>query len=127
MFIQHLHGLHRADGKVGTANYWLFVPLVFCENRNLKIIQDTLNKALGYQKQNEYIQFTNELLGDSLPNESLKSNRVFKNIDGIRFLYHDGGCGGTRRDYSYPLSCAPALVNLRFQTLYSVSNPVSIK
>ena len=27
-------GFHRQDGKVGTANYWLVVPLVFCENRN---------------------------------------------------------------------------------------------
>lgn len=29
-------GYHRSDGRVGTANYWLVVPLVFCENRNLE-------------------------------------------------------------------------------------------
>src|SRR5437764_7861244 len=28
-------GYHRADGQVGTRNYWLVVPLVFCENRNI--------------------------------------------------------------------------------------------
>ena len=28
------NGYHRADGRVGTANYWLFIPTVFCENRN---------------------------------------------------------------------------------------------
>ena len=26
-------GFHRADGSVGTANYWLVIPMVFCENR----------------------------------------------------------------------------------------------
>ena len=26
------------------------------------------------------------------------SERVFPNIDGIRFLTHEGGCGGTRQD-----------------------------
>ncbi len=29
------NGYHRNDGRVGTANYWLFIPTVFCENRNL--------------------------------------------------------------------------------------------
>ena len=29
------NGYHRADGSVGTANYWIVVPLVFCENRNI--------------------------------------------------------------------------------------------
>ncbi len=27
-----------------------------------------------------------------------KQSRVFKNVDGIRFLNHEGGCGGTRQD-----------------------------
>ncbi len=29
-------GYRRADGQVGTRNYWLVVPLVFCENRNVE-------------------------------------------------------------------------------------------
>jgi altronate hydrolase len=32
------NGYHRKDGRVGTANYWLFMPMVFCENRNLDVI-----------------------------------------------------------------------------------------
>jgi len=91
-------GYHRPDGKVGTANYWLFVPLVFCENRNLRVIEETLNTSLGYKKDNDYIQFTKSLLGDSYTEKQVSTQRVFENIDGIRFLYHDGGCGGTRQD-----------------------------
>ncbi|HET9087103.1 MAG TPA: UxaA family hydrolase, partial [Acidobacteriaceae bacterium] len=29
-------GYHRSDGQVGTRNYWLVIPLVFCENRNVR-------------------------------------------------------------------------------------------
>ena len=28
----------------------------------------------------------------------ISSNRLFKNVDGIKFLNHQGGCGGTRQD-----------------------------
>src|SRR5437762_2179718 len=31
---RNFNGYHRSDGKAGTANYWLFIPTVFCENRN---------------------------------------------------------------------------------------------
>src|SRR6185312_10737841 len=31
------NGYHRADGSVGTANYWVVIPMVFCENRNLDV------------------------------------------------------------------------------------------
>ncbi len=92
------NGYHRADGKVGTANYWLFIPLVFCENRNLKVIEETLLQTLGYKKPNQYVQFTEELLEQQITAETVKQNQTFKNIDGIKFLYHDGGCGGTRQD-----------------------------
>ncbi|MEP0367765.1 MAG: altronate dehydratase family protein [Cyclobacteriaceae bacterium] len=92
-------GYHRTNGKVGTANYWLFVPLVFCENRNLRIIQETLDKVLGYKKENEYSTFASECLGKQISDvEPSLRQQVFQNIDGIRFLYHDGGCGGTRQD-----------------------------
>src|SRR4029078_7998645 len=43
------NGYHRADGSVGTANYWLVIPLVFCENKNVQVIQDAFAKELGYQ------------------------------------------------------------------------------
>lgn len=101
-------GYHRADGKVGTANYWLFVPMVFCENRNLSVVQEVLNNALGYSKLSAYTSLINNLVKDFQQQESssasfpstpvLSENRVFQNIDGIKFLFHQGGCGGTRDD-----------------------------
>ena len=33
------NGFVRNDGRAGTANYWLFIPTVFCENRNLDVIK----------------------------------------------------------------------------------------
>ena len=32
-------GYQRADGLVGTRNYWIVLPLVFCENRNLAVLK----------------------------------------------------------------------------------------
>jgi len=105
------NGYHRQDGQVGTANYWLFIPTVFCENRNLDVIKEALYNSLGYNVTDKYKQFAEQLLNayqdgqpiDSFQADSLSglnpvSNRVFKNIDGIKFLNHQGGCGGTRQD-----------------------------
>lgn len=102
-------GYHRPDGQVGTANYWLVVPLVFCENRNVEAIRDAFVKELGYAKPDPYKDFVHELIehyrgGKSLqdvalqPAKDAKASRFFKNVDGIRFLTHQGGCGGTRQD-----------------------------
>ncbi|WP_339754281.1 altronate dehydratase family protein [Algoriphagus aquimarinus] len=92
-------GYHRQDGKVGTANYWLFVPLVFCENRNLKVIEEALSKGLGYYKPNKYEEYVRTKISSDSTFKSLASEKkVFENIDGIKFLYHHGGCGGTRQD-----------------------------
>ena len=105
------NGYHRKDGRVGTANYWLFVPTVFCENRNLDVIKESLYHTLGYAVTDKYRSFTDQLLtafneGESIDSFQLdslsaipqKKNRVFKNVDGIKFLNHQGGCGGTRQD-----------------------------
>ena len=46
-------GYHRADGRVGTANHWLVIPMVFCENRNLDVIREALVNELGYGSNNE--------------------------------------------------------------------------
>lgn len=102
-------GYKRSDGRVGTANYWLFVPTVFCENRNLNVIKEALHNELGYSVGDKYTQFTHQLLkayqdGEDLNSASIelnpspKTNRVFQNVDGIKFLNHQGGCGGTRQD-----------------------------
>ena len=41
-------GYHRTDGQVGTRNYWLVLPLVFCENRNVERMKEALEEELGY-------------------------------------------------------------------------------
>jgi altronate hydrolase len=105
------NGYARKDGRVGTANYWLFIPTVFCENRNLDVIKESLHNTLGYTVTDKYRSFTKQLLeayeagtpldGNLLDLQPLThpfKNRVFKNVDGIKFLNHQGGCGGTRQD-----------------------------
>lgn len=105
------NGYHRNDGSVGTANYWLFIPTVFCENRNLDVIKEALYNELGYAVTDKYKSFTRVLLDAYTKGENLDEinfsnldqaihikNRPFKNVDGIKFLNHQGGCGGTRQD-----------------------------
>lgn len=105
-------GYHRADGQVGTRNYWIVLPLVFCENRNLTVLKQAFEEELGFARPQVYRRQVAELVrlyreGKSaeLQAFSLTENepgtpraRVFKNIDGIKFLMHEGGCGGTRED-----------------------------
>jgi altronate hydrolase len=103
------NGYYRSNGSVGTANYWLFVPTVFCENRNLDVIREALHNELGYAVTDKYKQYTHQLLQAHKNGEQLDSiqltasiatnqSRPFKNVDGIKFLNHQGGCGGTRQD-----------------------------
>lgn len=104
------NGFHRSDGRVGTANYWLFLPMVFCENRNLDVIREALHNELGYAVTDKYKAYTRQLVEAYKEGEDMESlqieaiqpdpirRRVFKNIDGIKFLNHQGGCGGTRQD-----------------------------
>ncbi len=114
-------GYQRADGQVGTRNYWLVVPLVFCENRNIAVLKQAFEEELGLAPPNIYRQHVAELVSlyregamgeidnDKLvlnPNlsagpvstYSISQNKVFQNIDGVKFLIHEGGCGGTRED-----------------------------
>ena len=115
------HGYKRDDGRVGTANYWLFVPMVFCENRNLDIIKEALHKELGYAISDKYNHFAHRLLkaherGEGIDNINLGPSlngreRYFKNVDGIKFLNHTGGCGGTRQDASILSSLLAAYAN----------------
>lgn len=105
------NGYHREDGRVGTANYWLFIPTVFCENRNLDVIKEALHNELGYAVTQKYKSYAHELVeaykkGEDIHNISLvpqsaveaRKKRVFENVDGIKFLNHQGGCGGIRQD-----------------------------
>ncbi|WP_282165844.1 UxaA family hydrolase [Cellulophaga baltica] len=107
------NGYHRKDTKVGTANYWLVIPLTFCENRNIDVLEAALSEKLGYQTKKDFAVDTDALIrkykaGASKENllntpiiathEEMAKNRVFPNVDGIKFLKHDGGCGGIRQD-----------------------------
>jgi altronate hydrolase len=104
-------GYHRADGQVGVANYWLVIPLVFCENRNILVMREAFEEALGFAKVSPYKAYVQDLVqhyqkGDTHAVQTLappmaerhQPNRLFPNIDGIKFLTHDGGCGGIRQD-----------------------------
>jgi altronate hydrolase len=104
-------GYHRTDGQVGTANYWIVVPLVFCENRNVGVIREAFEQELGFGKTNAYKEYVQSLvklyregktesISSVLFTEQYQSTRskLFENIDGIKFLTHEGGCGGTRQD-----------------------------
>ncbi len=110
---QFLHksfrGYKRSDGRTGTANYWLFIPTVFCENRNLDVIKEAMWNELGYAVTDRYKRFTHQLFqayqaGENIqsinlnPTSNIGTERYFKNVDGIKFLNHAGGCGGTRED-----------------------------
>jgi len=102
-------GYHRSDGQVGTRNYWIVVPLVFCENRNIVNLKQAFEEELGFAAPQVYRQQVAKLAmlyrdGKSvvtLPavvDGSQPSPKLFPNIDGIKFLLHEGGCGGTRED-----------------------------
>jgi altronate hydrolase len=107
------NGYQRADGSVGTANHWLVIPMVFCENRNVEVMQQALVDQLGYGKNNAYRNQANAIIDlykrgssvEQILNAEVKvdtakvqSERLFPNVDGIKFLTHEGGCGGTRQD-----------------------------
>lgn len=106
-------GYHRPNGEVGTANYWLVIPMVFCENRNLDVLQESLVRDLGYGRNKKYKYQAQQLIElyktgksvEDILNADIRTNaseekaqRLFPNVDGIKFLNHEGGCGGTRQD-----------------------------
>lgn len=108
---QTFKGFRRPDGRVGTANLWLVVPLVFCENRNIAVMESALNRALGYHRHTPYEAYARDLVAQwkrspvaaSLDAVKLTNQRppelpVFENVGGIKFLQHTFGCGGTRQD-----------------------------
>ena len=97
---------------MGTRNYWLVVPLVSCENRNIRMMQDAFERALGYGKTDRYRQQVQQLadayregrldepVAADTPAAEWPAGRsaLFPNVDGIKFLTHEMGCGGTAAD-----------------------------
>ncbi len=91
-------GYHREDGQVGTENVWLFFPLVFCENRNIEILKDIFERELLKHKVNKHQMLLRSLVSGKNETEEEKDNEdVFGNID-VKFITHQGGCGGIRQD-----------------------------
>ena len=98
-------GYVRDDSRVGTRNYWIVVPLVFCENRNLRVMREAMVEELGYATGGSYRQYTRRLIEmidagksvdeimETVPTSDRETTRVFPNIDGIKFLAHNMGCG----------------------------------
>ncbi|MHB8302081.1 MAG: UxaA family hydrolase [Acidobacteriaceae bacterium] len=104
-------GHRRSDGQFGTRNYWLIVPLVFCENRNVRALQEAFEQGLGFASGGAYGVQVAELSSLYLQGkidevrsyepshrEAPERRNIFPNVDGIKFLTHEGGCGGTRED-----------------------------
>jgi altronate hydrolase len=104
-------GYPRSDGQVGTRNYWLVVPLVFCENRNIEVMKQAFEEELGFAPPKIYRQQLADLVRryrsgglqeaatQTGPASQTSSRpKLFENIDGVKFLIHQGGCGGTRED-----------------------------
>lgn len=95
-------GYHREDGQVGTENVWLFFPLVFCENKNIETLKDIFEKELLHEKASKHQLLLRSLLNggaetDVAVEKEEQDTRIFKNID-VRFITHQGGCGGIRQD-----------------------------
>lgn len=104
-------GYPRPDGQVGTRNYWLVVPLVFCENRNIEVMKQAFEEELGFAPPKIYRRQLADLVRRYRSDSSHASGtqaeptsqnpahpKLFENIDGVKFLIHQGGCGGTRED-----------------------------
>ncbi|HDX8482660.1 TPA: altronate dehydratase [Klebsiella oxytoca] len=88
-------GIVREDGRVATANYWLVIPLVFCENRNVQRVTDALNDALGYAN-NGLKNFARQVTSAGALNDT--RHLPFPHLDGIRCITVNSGCGGATSD-----------------------------
>src|SRR5690606_13287601 len=84
------------------------------ESRNVEVLKQALEHRLGYGKRTkDYEPEVNRLIelyeagatvedilnGDiSLARDIRSDRRLFENVDGVKFLNHGMGCGGTRAD-----------------------------
>jgi altronate hydrolase len=91
----------------------LVIPLVFCENRNIMLLKDAFERELGFAQPEKYRWQVRQLLDlykngqlydiENIEFEDKKEtpsvrNTYFPNVDGIKFLTHEMGCGGTNQD-----------------------------
>jgi len=104
------NGVKRDDGQVGTANYWIVLPLVFCQNRNVETLRHALQDSLGYGLEQNYVDIAQTAIKAASRGETLEEyysapasrdfpdKPLFENVDGVKFITHSSGCGGTRED-----------------------------
>jgi altronate hydrolase len=90
-------GYHRPDGQVGTANVWLFFPLVFCENKNIEKLKDAF-QILFPKNNNPYKSLLNSLINGNKEESNFNANSDLNSLIDIKFITHSGGCGGIRQD-----------------------------
>ncbi|TNF40883.1 MAG: altronate dehydratase, partial [Cytophagales bacterium] len=78
-----------------------------CENTNVQLMQEAFENALGLKKMNPYERQIRTLISGLNGEKFTESvaqktetfeSKIFPNLDGIRFLTHSMGCGGTRQD-----------------------------
>lgn len=92
-------GYHRKDGQVGTANVWLFFPLVFCENKNIERLKEVFDELVP-KKVDNYKLLLRSLISNEAEetiNQNTNQKPTFDNIE-VKFITHQGGCGGIRQD-----------------------------
>lgn len=85
---------------------------MFCENRNIDVLKQAFEEELGYAVPQIYrrqVAHLAKLYRDGTAegpetrvegrrNIETTRARLFENVDGVKFLIHHGGCGGTRED-----------------------------
>ncbi|PIF29959.1 altronate hydrolase [Flavobacterium sp. 9] len=94
------NGYHRTDGQVGTKNVWLFFPLVFCENKNIEKLKDIFENELMPKKEVSYKNLLRSLIEEKSVEEVSDKNlneNLLENVE-VKFINHQGGCGGIRQD-----------------------------
>src|SRR5258708_26376381 len=91
-------GYGRRDGQVGTRNYWIVLPLVFCENRNLSVLKQAFEEELGLAAPQVYRRHVAELVrlyreGNTAEGRNFSVSeskpapvpaKVFRNVDGVK-------------------------------------------
>lgn len=94
------NGYHRTDGQVGIKNVWLFFPLVFCENKNIEKLKEIFENELLPKKEVSYKNFLRSLIEEKSVEEVQNDSRDENLLDNIevKFINHQGGCGGIRQD-----------------------------
>ena len=82
---------HRADGQVGTQNYWLVIPLVFCENRNIELLK-TMGARLHFQVEEINEQLVqNEIISSTLIRNNITEQQIKKANNLLGYAYNFEG------------------------------------